>query len=90
MCANSGLVPRPLISRDFILTEMVSLIQIETMKKVRRKGLETLHHQKFKLPPELSFWEVLVYINLSQYQVVSKKFEYICSYCSCNPKIIQF
>jgi len=31
----SGLVPRPLISRDFILTEIMSLIQIEIMKKVR-------------------------------------------------------
>jgi len=28
-----SLVPRPLISRDFILTEMVSQIQIEIMKK---------------------------------------------------------
>ena len=34
-CTRGGLVPRPLISRDFILTEMVSLIQIGIMKKVR-------------------------------------------------------
>jgi len=32
---RAGLVPRPLISRDFILTEMVCPIQIEIMKKVR-------------------------------------------------------
>jgi hypothetical protein len=35
---SPGLVPRPLISRDFILTEMVSLIQIEIMKKSEVKG----------------------------------------------------
>ena len=34
-CALPGLVPRPFISRDFILTEIVSLIQIGIMKKVR-------------------------------------------------------
>ena len=68
-----GLVPRPLISRDFILTEMVCPIQIEIMKKVRWEGLETSLHQKFKLPPESwALGGVLVYSYLSQCRVFLK------------------
>jgi hypothetical protein len=38
-CRNPyGLVPRPLIVRGFILTEMVRLIQIEIVKKSEVKG----------------------------------------------------
>jgi hypothetical protein len=48
--------PSPLISRDFILAEMASLTQIEIMKKVRWKGLETSLYQNFKIPSrELSY-----------------------------------
>lgn len=36
--------PGPFISRDFILTEMASLTQIEIVKKVRCKGLKTLNN----------------------------------------------
>ena len=69
-----GLVPRPLISRDFILTEMVSLIQIEIMKKSEVKGPEDITPPKIKITSrELSFWGVFVYIYLSQCRVFLKK-----------------
>jgi hypothetical protein len=42
-----GLVPRPLISRDFILTEMVSLIQIGIMKKVSHNFIPSPHYSLF-------------------------------------------
>lgn len=49
-CWN-GLVPRPLISCDFILTEMTSLTQIEITKS-EVEGSETSLDQDFKLPSE--------------------------------------
>jgi len=55
-CWN-GLVPRPLISCDFILTEMVSLIQIEIMKKSEVKGPGDITPPKIQITSrELSFW----------------------------------
>ena len=81
-CWN-GLVPWPLISCDFILTEMVSLIQIEIMKKSEVKDITP---PKIQITSrELSFWGVLVYIYLSQCQVFFKKSHHICS---LNPKLI--
>ena len=64
---KSGLVPWPLISRDFILTEMVSLIQIEIMKKSEVKGPGDITPPKIQIASRQlrSFWGVLVYIYLS-------------------------
>jgi hypothetical protein len=79
----SLVVPRPLISRDFILTEIVSLIQIWIMKKV-------ITPPKIQIiSRELSFWGVLVYIYLSQCRVFFKKFNHICTHCSLNLKLMQ-
>jgi len=86
---ESGLVPRPLISHDFILTEMVSLIQIETAKKSEVKGPGDITRPKIQITSrELSFWGVLVYIYLNQCRVFFKKFNHICTHCSLNPKLI--
>jgi len=52
-----GLVPRPLISRDFTLAEMVSLIQIEIVKKSEVKGPRDITPPKIQITSrELSFW----------------------------------
>jgi hypothetical protein len=66
---ESGLVPWPLISHDFTLTEMVSLIQIKTVKKSEVRGLGDITAPKIQITTrELNFWEVLVYTYLSQCQ----------------------
>jgi len=85
-----GLVPRPLTSHDFTLTEMVSLIQIETLKKREVKGPGDITPPKIQITSrELSFWGVLVYTYLSQYQALFKEFRHMDTYCNHNPKLIQ-
>jgi hypothetical protein len=68
-----GLVPQPLISHDFTLTEMVSLIRIETMKKSEVRGPEEITPPKIQITSrELSFWGVLVYTYLGQIRAILK------------------
>jgi len=53
---------------------MVSLIQIEMMKKSEVKGPGDITLPKIKITcRELSIWGVFVYINLSQCRVFEKK-----------------
>jgi hypothetical protein len=66
---------------------MVSLIQIEIMKKSEVKGPGDITPPKIQITSrELGFWGVLVYIYLSQCRVFFKEFHHICSF---NPKLIQ-
>jgi hypothetical protein len=79
-----------LISRDFTLTEMVSLIQIEIVKKSEVKGSRDITPPKFQIPSrELSFWGVLVYTYLSQCRAFFKEFHHMETHCSLNLKLIQ-
>jgi hypothetical protein len=85
-----GLVPQPLISRDFTLTEMVSLIQIEIVKKSEVKGPGDITPPKIQITSrELSFWGVLVCTYLSQCRAFFKEFHHMDTRCSFNPKLIQ-
>jgi hypothetical protein len=53
---STGLVPQPLISREFILTEIVSLNKIEILKKNEVKGLGDITPPKIQITSrELSF-----------------------------------
>jgi len=69
---------------------MVSLIQIEIMKKSEVKGPGDITPPKIQITSrELSFWGVLVYTYLSQCRAFFKEFHHIGTHCSLNPKLIQ-
>ena len=84
-----SLVPWPLISRDFTLTEMVSLIQIEIVKKW---GERAWRHHSTKNSNYLLRVELLGGISLhhlSQCWAFFKEFHHMGAYCSLNPKLIR-
>jgi len=66
---------------------MVSLIQIETVKKSEVKGPGDITPQITSR--ELSFWGVLVYTYLSQCRAFFKEFHHMGTHCSLNPKLIR-
>jgi hypothetical protein len=69
---------------------MVSLIQIETMKKSEVKGPGDIAPPKIQITSrELRFGGVLVYTYLSQCRAFFKEFHHVCIHCSHNPKLIQ-
>jgi len=69
---------------------MVSLIQIETMKKSEVKGPGDITPPKIQITSrELSFQGVLVYTYLSQCRAFFKEFHHMDTHCSLNPKLIQ-
>jgi len=75
-----------MISRDFLLTEIMSLIQIEIMKKVRSGDITPPKIQI--MSRGLSFWGVLVYSYLSQCWFFLKKIHYTGTYYSLNLNLI--
>jgi len=69
---------------------MVSLIQIEIVKKSEVKGPRDITPPKIQITSrELSFWGVLGYTYLSQCRAFFKEFHHMGTHCSLNSKMIQ-
>jgi hypothetical protein len=68
---------------------MVSLIQIETVKKGEVKGPGDITPPKIQITSrELSFWGVLVYTYLRQCQAFFKGFHQLDTHHDLNPQLI--
>jgi hypothetical protein len=69
---------------------MVSLIQIEAMKKSEVRGPGDITPPKIQIiSRELSFWGVLVLYLPESMPSFFKKFNHICTHCSLNLKLMQ-
>jgi hypothetical protein len=69
---------------------MVSLIEIETVKKSEVKGPGDITPPKIQITSrELSFGGVLVYTYLSRCRAFFKEFHHMGTHCHLNPKLIQ-